>query len=144
MRILGVDYGEKRTGLAISDVGELIARPLETVEASSEKKAVDRIADVCREQEAGRIVVGLPRNMDGTIGPKAQAALAFRQALAEATDVEVVTWDERLSTVRAERALRETQLSRKKRQFHVNAVAAQMILQAYLDWQRSQAQKTQE
>ena len=132
MRILGVDYGEKRIGLAISDPLGMFGQPLETVESGA-APPVDRIAEICKERGVETIVVGLPRNMDGTLGPKAAEASAFADALAGKTGLNVVLQDERLSTARAERSLRETDMSRRKRKARVDAVAAQVILQTYLD-----------
>jgi putative Holliday junction resolvase len=135
-RILGVDYGQKRTGLAISDPLGIFGQPIETIEAADPASAAAAIKRTCEARGVSLIVLGLPRNMDNTLGPKAKEALAFRDVLAAATGLEVVTRDERLTTVSAERALRETSLSRKKRQKHVNSVAAQIILQGYLDAKR--------
>lgn len=134
--MLGVDYGEKRVGLAISDPEGIVGLPLETVAEDNAEAAAERIAAICRERAVGRIVLGLPRNMNGTLGAKAEEAAAFGELLAGETGLEVIAWDERLSTVRAERSLRESQMSRKKRQRRVDAVAAQVILQSYLDAQK--------
>jgi len=133
MRFLGVDYGRKRIGLAVSDPSGIFAQPLETVEAADAQSAAARIAALSSERKVDEIVIGLPRNMDDTLGPMADAALAFRDLLAEKTGLPVRTWDERLSSARAERSLRETSMSRARRQKRVNAVAAQVILQAFLD-----------
>ncbi len=135
MRILGVDYGEKRVGLAISDPTGIFAQPLEVTSGEDKGAAAARIGQVCSEKGVTRIVVGLPRNMDNTLGAKAEEALSFKALIEEKTGLEVVTWDERLSTVRAERVLRETKWSREKRKRKVDMVAAQVILQGYLDFQ---------
>ena len=134
VRILSVDYGEKRIGLAISDPTGIFGQPLETIDASDPRSAAVYVSTLCRSRGVETIVLGLPRNMDGTLGPKAREALVFKDILEKETQVPVVTWDERLTTARAERSLRETRLSRKKRQQRVDAVAAQVILQGYLDW----------
>ncbi|MCD6406176.1 MAG: Holliday junction resolvase RuvX [Planctomycetes bacterium] len=136
MRILGVDYGEKRIGLAVSDPTGLIAQPLEVIAGGDPAAAARGIAEVAARYEAAEIIIGLPRNMNDTLGPKAEEALAFKALLENATDLDVATWDERLSTVRAERSLRETGWSRRKRQKRVDMVAAQVILQGYLDFLR--------
>ena len=139
MRVLGVDYGQKRIGLAISDPLGIFAQPLDTVEAPDAASAADRIAALCKERSVETIVVGLPRNMDDTLGPSASAALAFKDLLAAKTGLLAVTWDERLSTMQAERSLRETGMSRRKRAGRVNAVAAQVILQSYIDARKKSA-----
>jgi putative Holliday junction resolvase len=139
VRTLGVDYGEKRIGLAISDPLGIFAQPHSVVDGTDARAAARRIAEISREREVETIVVGLPRNMNDTLGPKAIEALAFKELLEKETGLEVVTWDERLSTARAQRALRESSMSRKKRQQRVDAVAAQVVLQAYLDSKNRQA-----
>ena len=135
MRILGVDYGEKRVGLAVSDPLGMFAQPLEAVEVAGDlSKAAERVGEVAREYDAAEIVLGLPRNMNDTLGPKAEEALAFREILIEKTGLPVITWDERLSTRQAERHLRQTGWSRRRRKKRVDMVAAQIILQGYLDF----------
>ena len=130
-RILGVDFGRVRIGIAISDELGMLAHPLKTV--SSSKEAMEEIAAVVREKDVERVVVGLPRHMDGRMGESAEEALAFAGKLRELLPCEVVTWDERLTTVAANRALRESgQRTRESRKI-VDQVAAQMILQGYLD-----------
>lgn len=135
MRILGVDYGEKRVGLAVSDPLGMFAQPLEAVQVEDDlPAAAERIAEVAREYEAAEIVLGLPKNMNNTLGPKAEEALAFKELLVEKTGLPVITWDERLSTRQAERHLRQTGWSRRRRKERVDMVAAQIILQGYLDF----------
>ncbi len=135
MRILGVDFGEKRIGLALSDPMGNFAQPLEAVVVEGDlAEAAEKIGALAREYEAGEIVLGLPRNMDDTLGKKAEQALAFRDVLVEKTGLPVITWDERLSTRQAERHLRETGWSRRRRMKRVDMVAAQIILQGYLDF----------
>ena len=141
MRTLGVDYGEKRIGLAISDPLGIFAQPLSVVDGTDAQAAARMIAEISMEREVETIVVGLPRNMNDTLGPKAMEALAFKELVERETGLEVVTWDERLSTARAERALRESTMSRKKRQQRVDAVAAQVVLQAYLDAKNRRAKE---
>ncbi len=136
MRILGVDTGTVRIGLAVSDPLGIFAQPLSWVSGKDRARAVDEIAQIAKEREVERIVVGMPRNMDGTLGPKADEARAFMAILAEKTGLPVDEWDERLSSAAAHRSLRESQMSRRKRMERVDAVAAQMILQAYLDNRR--------
>jgi len=135
MRILGIDYGEKRIGLAVSDPMGIFAQPLEAVEVAGDlSAAAETINDIAREYEATEIILGLPRNMDDTLGPKAEEALGFKEILIEKTGLPVITWDERLTTRQAERHLRETGWSRRRRMKRVDMVAAQIILQGYLDF----------
>jgi putative Holliday junction resolvase len=144
MRILGVDYGEKRIGLAVSDPLGLFAQPLEAVEVAGDLgDAAMRVVEFARELGATEILLGLPRQMDNTLGTKAEEVLAFKELLEKAVDLPVITWDERLSTAQAERHLRETGWSRRKRQRRVDMVAAQIILQGYLDF-RNRSQQTTE
>lgn len=133
VRVLGVDYGEKRLGLAVSDPGGLIALALDTVQVENRRQALAAVVAACRETEAEQVVVGLPLNMDGTRGPMADKADAFADALGRAAGLPVATWDERLSTAAAERVLLEADLSRRKRKKVRDRVAAQVILQGYLD-----------
>lgn len=137
MRILAIDYGDRRLGLAISDPTGRIASGLPTIERSGPKEDVtDPLRRICQEQEVERIVVGLPVNMDGSHGPRAEISQAFARELREALDLEVETWDERLTTAQAERAMLAADLSRKKRKTRRDQVAAQILLQSYLDAHR--------
>jgi putative holliday junction resolvase len=130
-RILGVDFGRARIGLAVSDELGLLAHPVKTIPAS--RDAAKRIGEIVREKNVERVVIGLPRHMNGSMGEAAGEALAFAGQLRKLLPCEVVTWDERLTTVAANRALREGgQKTRTSRSF-VDQVAAQMILQGYLD-----------
>ena len=128
MKVLAVDLGGRRTGFAVSDPGERMALALPTVE---EVTAVD-VARIAGEQEAGLIVVGLPINMDGTLGPAAQRSLDFVEELKLHVEVPVVTWDERLSTVEGDRRLRQAGLDRKERRRRADVAAAVVILESYL------------
>jgi putative Holliday junction resolvase len=132
-RLLGIDLGLKRVGLAFSDDLGMLAHPLETFPAESEKKLMERIAAIVRERAIECVVVGLPRNMDGTRGPAATAASTFAEKLRTQLPCAVVTWDERLTTVAANRALREVGHETRTTRGQVDQVAAQMILQSYLD-----------
>jgi putative holliday junction resolvase len=129
--ILGVDFGRARIGLAISDELQFLAHPLETVPVT--KDAVGRIAALVRERKIDKVIVGLPRRMRGDIGPAASEALTFVEKLRAVLTCEVVTWDERLSTVAANRALREAGKNSRATRGYIDQVAAQMILQSYLD-----------
>jgi putative Holliday junction resolvase len=130
-RILGIDFGRVRIGLAISDELRLLAHPLETLLAS--KDALNRIAEIVRERKIDKIVVGIPRHMSGEIGQSAKEALAFANKLRTHIPCSVESWDERLTTAAAERALRDTGKKTRKTRNIVDQVAAQMILQSYLD-----------
>ncbi len=134
-RYLGVDYGERRVGLAVSDPSGIIATPVRTAEVRSDSEAVEAVCVAARETEAERIVVGDPVNMDGTHGMMSKKVAAFVDRLRQATDVPVVLWDERLSTGLVERAMLEADLSRRKRKRARDKLAAQVILQGYLDAQ---------
>jgi len=137
VRILGIDPGDRRIGLATGDTEVAIAAGLPTLERPSPGADVtEALRSVCREQAVERIVVGVPVNMDGSHGERARLALAFAQRLRDALGIEVETWDERLTTRQADRAMLEGDLSRKKRKQRVDRLAAQLILQNYLDAQR--------
>jgi putative Holliday junction resolvase len=140
-RLVGIDYGMSRLGLALSDERQIIATPLKTLQA--EKKAEQTVAKVltfltelqqihgCEIEE---IIVGLPLMMSGRKGFLADEVKHFVELLSQATKIPVRTWDERLSTVQAERSLRESQMTRKKRSKVVDIVSAAIILQSYLDY----------
>mgnify|MGYP001606977150 FL=1 len=132
-RILGIDFGSHRIGLALSDETGIIAMPFETVPGRDVPAAIRRIKEVCVEKEVSRIVVGLPLNMNGTAGPAAVGAEEFAKALRAGTGIEVVMSDERLSTAIVERMLIEADTRRDKRKQVRDPLAAQVILQGYLD-----------
>ncbi|MEY2545487.1 MAG: putative pre6S rRNA nuclease [Verrucomicrobiota bacterium] len=129
--VLGVDYGRARIGLAISDELRMLAHPLETIAAG--KDAIPRIADLVKQRKIDIVVVGVPKNMSGTRGAAAEEAERFVEQLRVKIDGEVVTWDERLTTVAAERALRDAGKKTRDTRGYVDQVAAQMILQGFLD-----------
>ena len=133
MRIMGIDYGEKRIGIAISDPLGITAQGLPTIERTNIQKDIQKILNIIREKEVSEIVAGLPKHMNNTLGEKAQALLAFVDLIKKHVNIPVNTIDERLSTVRAHRAMLEGDLSRKKRKERVDMIAAQLILQGYLD-----------
>jgi putative holliday junction resolvase len=135
--ILGIDFGHVRIGLAISDELQLLAHPLETIPAAKDPLA--RIATIVRERKIDNVVVGIPRHMSGEIGEAAKAALEFVQKLRAILPGKVVTWDERLTTVAANRALRDAGKKTRANRSYVDQVAAQMILQGYLDWRSESA-----
>ena len=132
-RVLGVDLGSVRIGIAVSDELQLLAHPLETIAAGSEKAALARIRDLAKQNEAEVIVLGLPRNMDGSHGPAARAAQEFAKKLETTTNCTVVLWDERLTSVAATKAMQASGRDHRKSRPVLDQVAAQMILQGYLD-----------
>ena len=135
--ILGIDFGRARIGLAISDELRFLAHPLETVPAT--KDSVKRIAEIIGERKIDKVVVGVPRHMSGEIGQAANEALEFAAKLRVQLPCPVETWDERLTTVAANRALREAGKNTRQSRKVVDQVAAQMILQSYLDRERNAA-----
>ena len=130
-RILGIDLGRARIGVAVSDELGMLAHPVETIVANV--NAERRIAELVREKDAERVIVGLPRHMNGSVGTGATEALAFAKKLQALLPCEVVTWDERLTTTAANRALRESGRKTRNSRGVVDQVAAQIILQSYLD-----------
>jgi putative Holliday junction resolvase len=132
--ILGIDFGRARIGLAISDELQLLAHPLKTI--SSEDDVLAQVAKVVRERKIERVVVGVPKRMSGEMGTAADEVLRFIGKLKAKLSCEVVTWDERLTTVAAHRALREAGKKTRSTRGYVDQVAAQMILQGYLDRQQ--------
>ncbi len=129
--ILALDLGRVRIGVAISDELQLLAHPLETIPANDQ--AIARLAQIIREKKVDHIVVGIPRQMNGQIGAAATEALRFVEKLRAILPCPVVTWDERLTTVAAHRALRDAGKKTRDTRGYVDQVAAQMILQGYLD-----------
>lgn len=136
MRVLAVDPGSKRVGLALSDPTGTIAQGLTTLDAEPLETLPERLAAIAREKEAGRIVVGLPRRMDGSYGPEAKAARELASQLRKAAKLPVELMDERLTTVEAERSLREAGVHGRNRRQRVDRVAAALLLQAHLDRNR--------
>jgi putative Holliday junction resolvase len=134
-RLLGIDFGDKRIGLALSDPSRMFAAPLKVVEGEAALR--EELERLFSEEEVHGIVLGLPLNMDGTVGPKARQVLLFKERLEKEWGKPVETWDERLTTVQAEGALRESGMSARKRAGRVDKIAAQILLQCYLDRQRA-------
>jgi putative Holliday junction resolvase len=130
---LGLDVGEKRIGVAVSDPQGLIATPMAVIDRVEVTSDVMAILRLVRQYEAERIVVGLPRSMDGSIGPQAQRVQGFAGMLAGHSEVPVEHWDERLSTVAAERMMADAGLKAARRKAKRDAAAAALILQGYLD-----------
>lgn len=132
MRWLGIDYGDKRIGLAISDETETFASPYRTL--SADQKLLPELQQISERERIGGIVLGLPKNMDGTLGPAAAKAQAFGKKLAVALpSAKIVFWDERLTTIEAQRALHAAGKNVKQSKKIIDQVAAQILLQSYLD-----------
>lgn len=132
-RLIGLDLGTKTIGLALSDLGRGIASPMETIKRKKFTLDAEKLLKVCEEQEVGGIILGLPLNMDGSEGPRAQATRAFARNLSSKTDLPITYWDERLSTAAVTRTLLEADSSRAKRAEVVDKMAAAYILQGFLD-----------
>lgn len=137
MRILAVDYGDARTGLAVCDEREMLASPLATVEHWDPRQVAERAAAAAKEAGAGRIVVGHPLNMDGSAGARAEKCREFADLVREVSGIPVTLWDERQTTVTAARYLSDTDTRGKKRKKVIDAVAATVILESYLAWRRN-------
>jgi len=132
-RLIGVDLGSKTIGLALSDVERTIASPLKTVKRTKFQNDANRLLALCAEHGAGGLVIGLPVNMDGTEGPRAQSTRAFARNLSRLTDLPIALWDERLSTAAVTRMLLAADASRARRAQLVDKLAAAYILQGALD-----------
>ncbi|UCZ54388.1 Holliday junction resolvase RuvX [Bacillus shivajii] len=135
MKVLGLDVGTKTIGVAVSDALGWTAQGVETIKRDSDndERDFERLDELIKEYEVSTIIVGLPKNMNGTIGPSGELCQQFADKLKERTKLEVKMWDERLSTVAAERMLVSADVSRKKRKKVIDKMAAVMILQGYLD-----------
>ena len=131
-RIMGVDYGDARTGIAISDLLCSIVGSTTVIHSRMDEKTIAEIRKLIAENEVGEIVVGLPKNMDGSEGIRAEVCRAFAEQLKEATGLNVAMWDERRTTVEAHNILSEHNYHGKKRKNTVDAVAASLILEGYL------------
>lgn len=132
-RILGLDLGQKTIGVAISDPLGFTAQGLTTIRRGSKEKDIEDLKKICDDYKVETIVIGLPKNMNGTIGPSGEIAMAFGKLIEEQLEIEVKFWDERLTTVAAHKAMLEADLSRSKRKKIVDKVASTYILQGYLD-----------
>lgn len=138
MVILSVDYGDARTGIAVCDALEMLASPVEVIHSDYAPKIIKRIAEICEQYKPGLIVVGLPKNMNSTVGERAEKCLAFADELKSAIGVDVKMWDERLTTVSAHNYLNLTNTRGQKRKNVVDAVAATIILEDYLQFRKNQ------
>lgn len=137
MIILSVDYGDRRTGLAICDKFEMLASPLGVITEWNREVLASKIVQTASEKRVEEIVVGLPKNMDGTKGERARACEELGEEIKKLTDIPVAFWDERLTTVSAHRILSENNVRGKKRKSVVDSVAAELILQNYLDYRKN-------
>ncbi|MBS4785735.1 MAG: Holliday junction resolvase RuvX [Clostridiales bacterium] len=137
MKILAVDYGDARTGLAVCDRSELLASPVTVIHSRRMEQVLDETAAAAREQGAERIVVGNPLNMNGTRGPRSELCTEFAEKLRELTGLPVLLWDERSTTVSATQYLNATDTRGKKRKAVIDAVAATIILESYLAYRRN-------
>ena len=136
MRVMGLDYGSKTVGVAISDPLGITAQGIETIERKEENKlrrTLARIEELVKEYEVESIVLGFPKNMNNTLGERAEKSLEFKEMLERRIGIPVIMWDERLTTVEAERTLIESKVRRENRKKYVDKIAAVFILQGYLD-----------
>jgi len=133
MRILGLDIGSKTIGVAISDPLGWTAQGITTIRRVKKEQDLDEIKKICKEYSVETIVIGLPKNMNGSIGESGEKVIEFSNRIKEYTGIEIVMWDERLTTVAAHKAMLEADLSRNKRKKIVDKIAATYILQGYLD-----------
>ena len=137
MKIMAVDFGDSRTGLAVCDKSEFLASPAGVIEEKDFEKCIEKVAAAAKENAAEEIVVGYPKNMNNTIGERAQKCALFAEKLAELVDVSVKLWDERSTTVSAHYYLNQTNTRGKKRKAVVDAVAATIILESYLGFRKN-------
>ena len=132
-RSLGLDIGDKRIGVALSDPGGILASPFTIINRGDEKQDIEAIADIVNQNQVERIVVGLPRSMDGSVGRQAEKVKSFIEGLSSHIEVPLEFRDERLTTVSAKRLIREASTKKAKKKVRYDAVAAAIILQGYLD-----------
>lgn len=138
MRVLGLDYGSKTVGVAVSDPLGITAQGIETIQRPKETKlrtTLARIEEIIKEYSVDKIVLGYPKNMNNTLGPRVTATLEFKEMLEKRTGLPVMLWDERLTTVQAEHTLQEAKVRREERKKYIDKIAAVIILQGYLDAQ---------
>ena len=147
MRVLGLDYGSKTVGVAVSDPLGLTAQGVETVWRKQENKlrrTLARIEEIISEYQVTEIVLGYPKNMNNTVGERAEKSLEFKEMLEKRTGLPVVMWDERLTTVAADKAMMEAGIRRENRKDYVDMIAATLILQGYLDRRNNEKKKETE
>ena len=138
---MAIDYGDARTGVALSDPTGFRAGQTFLIKSRKQEVVLEELAALVQRQGAQELVMGYPRNMDGTLGPRAEKYAAFARRLEEATGLPVALWDERRTTVDAHRILGEQGVRAKNRKDKIDSVAATLILEGYLDWKRLQAQR---
>lgn len=136
MKVMAIDYGDARTGIAVSDITGFLVGTTTVIHSWNAEKTAAEIARLAKEHQAERLVMGLPKNMDGTEGPRAELYRQFAARVAELTGLEVVLWDERRTTVEAHQILSDSGYHGKKRKNTVDAVAASLILEGYLAFLR--------
>lgn len=132
-RIMGLDVGDKTVGVAISDPLFVTAQPYETIKRRKAKFDIDRIEEIVNDKEVSLIVVGLPKNMNNTIGPQSMKVMSFVDLIKKRIDIDIVYEDERLTTVQSEAVLIDMNVRRENRKTHIDKIAASFILQSYLD-----------
>ncbi len=132
-RYLGLDIGTKTIGVAVSDPFHMFANGLVTIKRTNVKEDINKLKNIIEEKEISKIIVGMPYNMDGSVGPSAQRVMSFVDLIKKEIDIEIIYEDERLTTVSAERVLIESKVRREKRKKHIDKIAAAFILQDYLD-----------
>lgn len=136
-RIMGLDIGDKTIGVSVSDLMGLTAQGVKTVKRVGKKKDIEELKVIIKERQVNKIVSGIPKNMNGTLGPQGEKVIKFCELLEQETGIKVEYWDERLSTVAAERTLIQGNVRRENRKSVIDMVAATIILQGYLDRQRN-------
>ena len=141
MKTMAIDYGDARTGVALSDPTGFLAGRTFLVKGRDAAKVVAELADIARREGAGELVLGYPRNMDGTVGPRAEKCAAFGELLRQETGLEVVLWDERRTTIDAHNILFQNGQNARKRKKTVDAVAAALMLEGYLTRRRLEGAK---
>ena len=132
-RIMGLDVGDKTIGVALSDPMFLIANPLETIKRKKASLDIKRLVEIINENDVETIVVGLPKNMNNSIGPQSMKVMSFVDLLKKQTDKEIIYQDERMTTLQSERVLIDMDVRRENRKEHIDKIAASFILQTYLD-----------
>lgn len=139
MRILGIDFGDARTGIAVSDPSGIMASPICVIKETSFEETIKKAAVYAKEYSVGQIVVGYPKNMNGTVGERAQKSQRFAKALEDATSIPVKLWDERCTTMSAAVYMNATNTRGRKRKQTIDAAAATIILQDYLDYLKNKS-----
>jgi putative Holliday junction resolvase len=140
MRVMCLDVGDRRIGVAMSDPTGLIASPREVVYRSDDESAYNAIARLAGQYQAEEMVIGMPYSLSGAIGPAAEKVKAFAEELARRVTIKIITWDERMTTIAADRAMRETGVKKQRQNSLRDAIAAALILQSYLDSRRAGSQ----